>query len=225
MWRTSNVRQYSVYWIAFLVVLAAWLVVHWIRPTPWFPLDDAYIVIHSAQVLHWGFDPNFPGVPALYGATSAPFLALEYVLQFVLTPLRAAQAACWLGVLAYAMGLVYLTRRLRLGRYEAAAIVFLGLASSLVPVHLLNGLETGFALAGVTWTLALASGERSHPRWAAFAGGCTAAIRPDLAPFTMFVIAAMTYERWRGERWPWRRAVCEFFLLIGFAVLPALPFC
>jgi hypothetical protein len=176
-------------------------------------------------VLHWGFDPNFPGVAALYGATSAPFLALEYVLQFVLTPLYAAQAACWMGVLAYAAGLVYLARTLRLARYETAAIVGLGLASSFVPVHLLNGLETGFALAGVTWTLALASGERGHPRWAAIAAGCTAAIRPDLAPFALFVIAAITYEGWRRARWPWRRVATEFLILIGLALLPALPFC
>lgn len=225
MRRISRAGEYSAYWIASVVVVAAWVVIHFIRPTPWFPLDDAYITIHSAQVLHWGFDPNFPGVAALYGATSAPFLALEYVLQFVLTPLYAAQTACWLGVLAYAAGLVYLARTLRLGRYETAAIVALGLASSFVPVHLLNGLETGFALAGVVWTLGLSSGERAHPRWAAFAGGCTAAIRPDLAPFAVFVIAAMTYESWRRERWAGRRVVTEFSLLIGLAFLPVLPFC
>ena len=225
MRRSSKLGEYSAYWVACLVVGTAWVVMRLIRPTPWFPLDDPYIVIHSAQVLHWGFDPNFPGVPALYGATSAPFLALEYVLQFVLAPLYAADTACWLGVLAYTAGLVYLTRTLRLGRYESAAIVALGLGSSFVPVHLLNGLETGFALAGVTWTLALSSGEQSHPRWAAFAGGCTAAIRPDLAPFALFVIAAITYERWRRERWAEGRVVREFFLLIGLALLPALPFC
>src|SRR5579864_8366029 len=210
MRRISRAGEYSAYWVVCLVVVTAWVVIHFIRPTPWFPLDDAYITIHSAQVLHWGFDPNFPGVAALYGATSAPFLALEYALQFVLTPLYAAQTACWLGVLAYAAGLVYLARTLRLGRYETAAIVALGLASSFVPVHLLNGLETGFALAGVVWTLGLSSGERAHPRWAAFAGGCTAAIRPDLAPFVLFVIAAMTYESWRRERWTGRRVMTEF---------------
>lgn len=217
--------EYSAYWIACAAVVVAWAVMHAIRPTPWFPLDDGYIVIHSAQVLHWGFDPNFPGVAALYGTTSAPFLALEYVLQFVLSPMHAADTACWLGVLAYATGLVHLARTLRLGRYETAAIVIVGLAASFVPVHLLNGLETGFALAGVTWTLALSSGERPRPRWAAFAGGCTAAIRPDLAPFALLVIAAITYEGWRRERWPAQLVVKEFFVLIGFALLPALPFC
>lgn len=221
----SRLKDSSAYWAVCLAVVGAWLAMRLARPTPWFPLDDPYITIHSAQVLHQGFDPNFPGVPALYGATSAPFLLLEYVLQFVLTPLHTADTACWLGVLAYATGLVYLSRTLGLGRYEKAAIIFLGLASSFVPVHLLNGLETSFALAGVMWTLGLSSGERSHPRWAAFAGGCTAAIRPDLAPFTLFVIAAMTYEIWRRERWTRSRAATEFAMLIGIAILPALPFC
>jgi hypothetical protein len=194
------------------------------RPVPWFPLDDTYITIHSAQVLHWGFDPNFPGVSALYGSTSAPFLALEYVLQYVLPPLYAADAACWLGVLAYTLGLVYLTRRLRLDRFESVAIVTLGLASSFVPVHLLNGLETGFCLAGVIWTVALGSGERPHSRLAALAGGCTAAIRPDLAPFTLLVLAALTYERWHLRRCSLRRAALDFFGLMGLALLPVLPF-
>lgn len=225
MRRSVKLGDYSAYWIACIAVVVAWVLMRVMRPTPWFPLDDAYITIHSAQVLHWGFDPNFPGVAALYGATSAPFLSLEYVLQFMLSPLYAADTACWLSVLAYTAGLVYLTRRLRLGRYESAGVVALGLASSFVPVHLLNGLETGLALAGVTWTLALGSGERPKTRWAAFASGCTAAIRPDLAPFALFMLVAITYEEWRRERWLVSRAVREFFLLVGFAALPALPFC
>src|ERR1700758_1323589 len=99
----SAVRAYGA---ASLAVVCAYAVMHLVRARPAFPLDDPYIALHAAQVLHWGRDPNFPGVPALYGVTSAPFLALLYLLLFVLPPLFALDAACWMGVLAYVLGLV-----------------------------------------------------------------------------------------------------------------------
>ena len=48
--------------------------------SPVFPVNDAYITLHNAQVLHWGHDPNYPGTPALAGATSAVHLALVVLL-------------------------------------------------------------------------------------------------------------------------------------------------
>src|SRR5947209_7939823 len=82
-------------------VLCLWIVFHTLRAEPTFPLDDPYITLHSAQVLHTGYDPIYPGVSPLYGATSAPYLALVYTLLFFLHPLYALDTACWLGVLAY----------------------------------------------------------------------------------------------------------------------------
>src|SRR5580698_8031524 len=112
------------------LVTVAWLTSHLLYPQPKFPLDDPYITLHSAQVLHWGYDPNFPGVSPLYGATSAPFLGLVYLLFFFLQPLRALETACWLGILTYVLGLVYLTRTLRLSRLASFAIITLGLTTS-----------------------------------------------------------------------------------------------
>lgn len=212
------------YSAALSAVALAWVTVRLLRPVPWFPLDDGYITLHSAQVLHWGSDPNFPGVAALYGSTSAPFLGLVYLLLFALPPLYALDTACWLGVLAYTMGLVFLTRRLRMGRWESVAVVALGLTASFVPVHLLNGLETGWAMAGVVWTLALGSGAERRPRWAAVAAGATTAIRPDLAPFAVLLLGAMVYEDWRSGGWTLSRAMREFGVLLGLAIAPMLPF-
>lgn len=217
-------RAAVAYAVGTTAVVLGWVLAHVLRWVPQFPLDDPYITLHSAQVLHWGFDPNYPGVSALFGATSAPFLGLVYLLLFALPPLFASETACWLGVLAYTLGLVYLTRTLRLGRYESVAVVILGLGSSVVPVHLLNGLETSWALAGVVWTLALGSGEGRRPRLAALAGGMTAAIRPDLAPFTLLVLGAMAYEGWRRGEWAARGAALELAKWIGLAALPLVPF-
>src|ERR1700676_1702939 len=79
----------AAYGATFLVVAVGYIAMHLWRPVPVFPLDDAYITLHSAQVLHWGNDPSYPGVSPLYGITSAPFLALIYLLLFALSPLIA----------------------------------------------------------------------------------------------------------------------------------------
>src|SRR5215469_8523398 len=184
-------------------VAASWLLYHLFLPVPRYPLDDPYITLHSAQVLHWGFDPNYPGVSPLYGATSAPFLGLVYLLLFFLQPLRALETACWLGIFAYVLGLVHLTRALKLSRFATFAIIALGLTSSFVPFQLLNGLETTWAMAGIVWTLSLAAENR--PIFAALAAGLTAAIRPDLLTFAVPVFAAFVYMQPVGRRWTFVR--------------------
>ena len=95
--------------VTFLVLLAA-LLHRILLGSPVFPVDDAYITLHNAQVLHWGHDPNFAGTPALAGATSAVHLALVALLMFALSPPVALWAALWMATLAYALGLVQLAR-------------------------------------------------------------------------------------------------------------------
>jgi hypothetical protein len=180
------------YGVAALVIVLFYAFLHPAHSTPSFPLDDPYITLHSAQVLHWGSDPNYVGVSPLYGATSAPFLALVYLLLFLLKPLYAIDTACWMGALFYAFGLVKLARTFRLSRTEGILVVGLGLGASYVPVHIVNGLETSWALAMVAWSLAFASGAREDRKWAALVAGIAAAIRPELGAFAVLLIGALT---------------------------------
>ena len=100
-------RNRLLYPLVVLVVLVAWLVHSLVLGSPWFGCDDAYIVIHNAQVLHWGHDPNYPGTPALAGTTSPVHLAIVSVLLFVLPPPWALDAAGWLAAIAYALGILH----------------------------------------------------------------------------------------------------------------------
>jgi hypothetical protein len=181
----------------FLAALAAFCVVHVLRPVPAFPYDDPYIDLHSAQVLHAGFDSSYPGVPALFGVTSAPFVGLIYLLLFVLSPLQALDTACWIGILFYALGLVRLARVLELHSREQWLLIFIGLASAPIPVHLLNGLETSCALASITWTLCLAAGSRRGWLGGAFLAGVSACLRPDLLPFAFLLVAWLAWQTLR----------------------------
>jgi hypothetical protein len=55
--------------------------------SPVFPVDDAYISLHSAQVLLTGFDKNFQGSPALVGVTSVIHVTLTALFMHLLQPL------------------------------------------------------------------------------------------------------------------------------------------
>jgi hypothetical protein len=73
---TSGPGTLAPYFAACIAVAIAYIAMRMLHPMPIFPLDDPYITLHSTQVLHWGFDPNYPGISPLYGTTSAPFLGL-----------------------------------------------------------------------------------------------------------------------------------------------------
>jgi hypothetical protein len=208
-------RRWLAYAIVIAVVLAGYCVEHALRHVPAFPYDDPYIDLHSALVLHTGHDANYPGVPALFGVTSAPFVGLIYMLLFVLSPLQALDAACWVGVLLYALGLVRLTRVLHVGGWRQALLVFTGLVAVPVPVHWINGLETSCALAAITWTLSFAAGERRGWLVAAFLAGVTATLRPDLLIFAALLVG---YLAWQSARSSEGDARVAFGLVLAAAV-------
>jgi hypothetical protein len=63
-------HQQVAYVVATLFVcsLAAWHAT--MSHPPVFPVDDAYITLHNAEVLYDAVDPNYTGTPALVGSTS-----------------------------------------------------------------------------------------------------------------------------------------------------------
>lgn len=121
-----------------------------------FPLDDAYIVLHNARILLSGdADPSYVGIDPLVGATSPVHLALVASFGLVL-PLTAASAiVAGLGAAAYAAALVAMARRFGAGSLAATLFAAAGLLAARTPHQLLNGLETGLAMATVAWVLVL----------------------------------------------------------------------
>ncbi len=212
------------YLAAAFIVFLGWVEYTRTFPSfPVFPMDDAYIVIHNAQVLLSGSDPNYPGSSALAGTTSEVHLALVSGLMLFLHPRVALLAALWLAALLYALGLVRLARVNGASRVAAAGIAALGLIAGQAPHHLMNGLETGLMLAAVTWALALLSRPAGRIQWILPAlCGTLPFIRPDLLPLSLLFLALHI-----GRRWRTRRDLPQFCrragLDIGIAVLFALP--
>jgi len=185
---------------------------------PVFPMDDAYIVQHNARVLHLGFDPNF-SAPALTGSTSALHTVSVAVLMFVLPGLWAQSLVGWIAVGVYAAGLLRLARVYGLTGWKALAAVVLGLLVGDTPHHLLNGLETGLALAAVTWSIALL-GELRPRRGIPIIAGLLPVIRPELVVLSVSLLAVQATRRRRSGAPEWRRHVLAD---AGLCALVAAP--
>ncbi len=211
------------YWIIALLVGFLCLLYQGMPGSLGHPLDDAYISLHSAQVLHWGGDPNFPNVPPLAGITNAPYTSLLWALLPFMPPLVALEAASWLGVLCYALGLVALGRAFRLPLLAVLALTALGLTIAKVPYQLLNGVETGMAMGVTAWILALV---RSNTAWsrraAALLCGVAPFLRPELIALCGLVLLAVFVEDSR-QQGSILQAVRHSAPLWAVALLAALP--
>jgi hypothetical protein len=173
-----------------------------------FALDDTYIVQHSARVLLTGEDPAY-GSSALVGATSPPYVALVALLLLMRLP--AVHLATALGLVAFSAGLWALGRTLRLSATYTALFVVLCLGSGFTLTNSLNGIETGWAFAAVTWLIVFVL--RDVPIGIACLAGLLPAIRPDLGPTAALVLGYALWNRTWSER----------ARLVAIAAAAALP--
>jgi hypothetical protein len=191
-------RGLSPYAIVAVFVLAA-CVAHaiWMR-TPVFPVDDAYITIHNAQVLDGMPERNFPGTPALTGSTSAIHTALVAALMSVATPLWAGMIAQYIGLLLFALATVRLVRATGLANWWAYLFVAVSAGVGGMLYQLFGGLETSLAMAGVCFALSLVA-SANPGRLLMVTCGLLPFLRPELAAFSLLLVAAQVYRRVRNH--------------------------
>ena len=199
-----------------LMVLVAFNVHHFLYGTPWvFPTDDAYITLHNAVVLVSGKpDPNFVGTAALCGSTSIFHVALTALFCEVMPPLTALNLTLWLGIGLYGLGLLRLARVHGAAPWQAVLLLLAGFFAVQTPFQMLNGLETGLALAAVTWSLVFASSEKPTRGLPALCG-LLPLLRPELAVLSVLLFAYQTLRRQNAK---------SSALDLGIAVLVAMPF-
>lgn len=173
------------YWVVSIFVGLCCLATTLYYKQPVFPLDDAYITLHNASLFWGGRDANYGDVSPLTGATSVVHLLLVSLL-FPLIGDWSSWVVQWLAVLAYGLGLVRLASVKGMTIGPALLLVGLGLSFGLVWFQLLNGLETGLAMACMVWIYALACQSGSE-RWLGLLLGCAPFIRPELVAFSGLV--------------------------------------
>lgn len=164
-----------------------------------FLYDDAYITLASAQALWRGHDPYFAGTPPIYGITSPFHCLVVAALLTVFPPLWALLISCLAGAGLYAWGLWRLARLEGADLLVSSAFVVAGLGAGMLSQHMVNGLETSWAMAAVTWMLIATSEQR--PAMLAVLAGTAPSVRPELAvPALVLLIAAAFKNRSQAPR-------------------------
>jgi len=184
----------QIYFYSAAIVLASILygvTVIAIKPF-FFPLDDAYIILHNAAVLLTGVDHNYIGTSALYGTTSPVHLALTalFIKMGFSSPEIALLTLNWVYIVIYSIGICRLAILYQLNFIQTAFCLFLTLYTGLIPYQLLNGLETGLALGIITWTLVFLSEPLTDFRRVCILFLCATMpfIRPELFFFSSLII-------------------------------------
>jgi hypothetical protein len=182
------------WWVTAVALIAAFSLWTAVLGRPDFPLDDAYITLHNAQVLLDGVDPNY-GVSPLVGATSSVHVLIVAFFASVIGLPWGGAVVAWLGIAFYVSGILFVAQRCTLSSLETAGLLVAGTCGGMSAYHLLNGLETGLAMAAVVWALALSAGPPS--RWLPVLLGTMPFLRPELALLSGALFLRQIQTRWR----------------------------
>ena len=180
-----------------------------------FPLDDAYITLHNARALWAGGDANY-GVSPLVGATSLAHLALIALLLPFAGPVGADITACLAGALLYLWGVERLASRHGLSLAATGALMLVAAGSASLFLQLCNGLETSLVLAGVTWAIVLADGDKPS-RALPLLCGLLPFLHPELGLLSATLMLRQAWRRWQGGE---VRAIAMDFALAFAAAFP-----
>lgn len=185
-----------------------------------FPLDDAYITLHNAQVLHWDSDPNYLGTPALVGSTSIVHTSIVSLFLFWLSPEKAVWFVQWISIFLYVCGLLRLAFIYNASCWQVLLLLMTTLTMGYQSYHLLNGLETALAMSGVTWSLVLVS--LPITRWQrillSVLCGILPFLRPELTIWSFLLLLYQSYRYWQSNR-----SLTNSVQDVLFALVSAVP--
>jgi hypothetical protein len=180
-------------WAVIVLALMAviWLV--WLR-YPDFPLDDPYIVQHSVDGLLHGGETRFIGSTPLQGATSPVLLLLITALAWAMPTAWAQAIVIATAAALYLLGIFRLADDAGAGTPWAALLTLLALLAGNDLLQLLNGLETGLAMAAIIWAFIwFRDPEPSHP-WQYALAGVLPFIRPELTLLSLALLARAVWS-------------------------------
>jgi len=187
----------------------------WLRQ-PDFPLDDSYIVQHAVDGLLHGGETRFVGSTPLEGVTSPAMLLPMAALGLLLPTPWAQLAVTALGAVLYLVGVYRLGAAAGLGDGWSLLLALLALLAGWSVFQLLNGLETGLAMAAVAWLLVWFRNAEPERRWHYALVGLLPFIRPELAALSMLVMLRASWSMRRRD-WPRTLAIAVAWMAAGAA--------
>lgn len=159
-----------------------------------YALDDGYIVEHAVAGLNAGAETRFIGSTPWQGVTSPAHVATIWLVSQWLPLQLAHWAVNAAATLFLTAGLFRLCRQSGLGNVISATVALATLTTGLVLYQLHNGLETGLAMAALTWMLVALQRERP-PMWCYVLIAAMPFIRPELAAFSLGSGAFLFFKR------------------------------
>ena len=185
-----------------------------------FPVDDAYITLHNAVALT-GAEASYTGVSPFVGTTSGAHLVLVAALLSIVRPAVALLCAAWIAIVLYVTGVLYLAFAKRASVLQAVALATVAVMAGDLIFQLLNGLETGLALATVVWSLALMDGAGRASRIVrALLCGTMPFVRPELGALALLIVAREILAPGGPEA---RAKVKDRATFLGIVLIAALP--
>lgn len=184
-------------------------------PNPVFTVDDAYITLNNARLLGGGSTTQAFEAGALMGSTSVVHVGMIVLLGTVMSVEMAALVIAWLAAAALGFGVLFLARGVGAPRWVALVLSLATLLAGSEPIKLLNGLETGLAMAAVAWTLCACV--YGWTRVLAILCGTLPFVRPEFSALSGLLIGAVAIERVRN------RTFDDLVRFLGYSLLAAMP--
>lgn len=203
-----------------VTALAAMLLV-WLGFIPTvFPYDDSYIVAYNAGLIAAGQQDVAYDTAALTGSSSVAHVALASSFALFTTPLKALMMTAILGLWFYAMAAWYASIKAGLGRLAPLGLL-LFLLPGITPIQLVNGLDTGLAMATSLWLLCLALNRSTASALAiALLTGLAPHIRSELMALALPVFLLAAYDH-RSRK---IKGIPVIVFMLAIAALGFIPF-
>lgn len=139
------------------------------------------------------------------------------LLMLVFSPVLASFVSSAIAILLYTTGLARIAFKVGGTSVLAGLTVAAGALSGYAPMHLLNGLETGLAMAAVAWAVVFALEGRDTWHLPALCGAMPF-VRPELTALSALLMAMRVWEQLRS-----RAPIAVIGRSIVVALLAALP--
>ncbi|HEY0211993.1 MAG TPA: hypothetical protein VGC40_00125 [Paenirhodobacter sp.] len=183
-------------WVLFPVFIFAVLTVATLvenRPLS-FSFDDSFITIANAELLVRGGADSFGNTVAT-GATSPVHMFLVALFTFFMPAPVASFVLLFIMATCYAVGLWKLLRVVGGGPFLSACGTVIGLVAAMAWIQLMNGLETGLAMAVIVWAVYCSQVRRDVPL--AILVGLMPFVRPEFAVLSLLLAL---FSAWRLRR-------------------------
>lgn len=212
------------FWRHELIIVTAFLFLFisltvWLN-APVYPIDDAYITLHNAEVLLTGIDKNYQNVSPLAGATSLIHLLLIALIMPVFGD-WAPWIIAWVSIVLFALAISKLAMLYKMPVQLSYCLLFVVFTNGLIWYQLLNGLETGLSMALIAWMIVLALEDRRQRsnKLLAVILGFSFFVRPEIIILSGLIFLWKCSDGFSGLSLFKKTIDFYFYALLGF-----LPF-